>query len=221
MVWTAGWGEKGIGHAHSKDLVHWSEQKCFEVMAHEPTTLNTWAPEIAYDEVNNQYMVFWASTIPGRYPGDDDHESKLNHRMYYFTTKDFETISPTRLLFDPGHSVIDATIVRRNGGYVMVFKDERRAMRRLRAAFSENILGPYRNISEPFTEMYSEGPSVLRIGDEWIVYFDLYRRNVYAAMKTKDFKSWTDVTPETSFPNGQRHGTVLQVSQEILDGLGN
>jgi len=219
MVWTAGWSEKGIGYAHSKDLSGWSEQKYIEVMAHEPTTLNTWAPEIAYDEESKQFVIFWASTIPGRFPGDEEHPSKLNHRMYYVTTKDFETFGKTKLLFDPGYSVIDATLLRRDGGYVMVFKDERRDARRLRVAFTRHILGPYENISEPLSEVYTEGPTALKIGDEWFVYFDRYRKKEYGAMKTKDFKTWTDVTNEMSFPQGQRHGAVLKVSQEILDGL--
>jgi hypothetical protein len=219
MVWTAGWGEKGIGYARSKDLLHWSEQQYLEVMAHEPTTLNAWAPEIAYDEENKQFLIFWASTIPGRYPGDDEHSSKLNHRMYCVTTPDFEVFSKTKLLFDPGYSVIDATIIPRSGGYAMIFKDERRPMRRLRVAFSEHIGGPYKDISEPLTEMYTEGPTALKTGDEWLVYYDRYRAKDYGAIKTKDLKTWTDVTADVSCPHGQRHGAVLKISREILSGL--
>ena len=29
MVWTVSWKDKGIGHASSKDLIHWSEQQFF------------------------------------------------------------------------------------------------------------------------------------------------------------------------------------------------
>ena len=51
LVWTTGWrGDQGFGYAHSQDLVHWSEQKFVPVMAHEPTTVNVWAPELFYDE---------------------------------------------------------------------------------------------------------------------------------------------------------------------------
>ena len=38
-------------------------------------------------------------------------------------------------------------------------------------------------------------------------------------MKTKDFKTWTDVSNEMSFPKGNRHGTILKISQNILDGI--
>ena len=83
MVWTVSWNEKGIGYANSSDLIHWSEQQYIPVMEHEPGARNCWAPEIFYDEDSKQYLIHWATTIPGRFPetetlGDD----KYNHRMY-------------------------------------------------------------------------------------------------------------------------------------------
>ena len=93
MVWTSGWEEKGIGYACSKDLIHWSEQKYIEVMKHEPEAQNTWAPELFYDEASKQYIIYWATTIPNRFPGDDGHGLGRNHRMYYVTTPDFQTFS--------------------------------------------------------------------------------------------------------------------------------
>jgi sucrose-6-phosphate hydrolase SacC (GH32 family) len=112
MVWTAGWTEKGIGYASSKDLVHWSEEQYLPVMEHEPTARNTWAPEIAYDKKRQQYMIFWATTIPYRFPATDSAGDKgYNHRMYCTTTKDFKTFSKTELFFDQGFNAIDATIL--------------------------------------------------------------------------------------------------------------
>lgn len=32
MVWTVSWNQRGIGYAHSKDLIHWSEQQYIPVM---------------------------------------------------------------------------------------------------------------------------------------------------------------------------------------------
>ena len=50
LVWTLAWaGERAFGHASSKDLIHWSEQRAIPVMEDEPTN-NVWAPEIFYDE---------------------------------------------------------------------------------------------------------------------------------------------------------------------------
>ena len=61
MVWTSGWWDKGIGLAHSKDLIDWSPQKWIEVMAHEPEAVNCWAPEIYYDAPTGTYLIFWAT----------------------------------------------------------------------------------------------------------------------------------------------------------------
>ena len=219
MVWTTGWWEKGFGHAHSKDLIHWSDQQYVPAMAHEPKARNVWAPELFYDQPNRRYLILWATTIPGRFP-DTDGGRHHNHRMYYTATKEFESFTKARLLFDPGFNVIDATIVRHAGRHVLVLKDERIGKKVLRMAFSPNAEGPYQSLTDPFTIDWVEGPSVLEVGDEWLVYFDHYHRpHYYGAVKTRDFKTWTDVSKQMAFPRGHRHGTALPISQQILDGL--
>src|SRR6476660_3466523 len=91
MVWTVSWNDKGIGYASSKDLIHWSAQQFIPVMEHEDSARNTWAPEITYDPVAKDYMIYWATTISGRFPQKDTAaESGYNHRIYYTTTKDFK-----------------------------------------------------------------------------------------------------------------------------------
>lgn len=219
MVWTTGWrDDKGFGYARSRDLVHWSKQKFVEAMAHEPNTHNVWAPELFYDEESKRFIICWASTIPGRYP-DHLEARRNNHRMYCTTTRDFEKFTDTKLFFEPGFSVIDGVIVKWNGRYVLVHKDNTRHMLNLRVAFGGSALGPFTDVSEPFTEKFTEGPTVLRLGDEWIIYFDMYRKKRYGAVTTRDFKTWTDVTSMLAYPEGARHGTVFRASYEILEGL--
>ena len=70
MVWTVSWNERGIGYASSKDLIHWSEQQFIPVMMHEDSARNCWAPEITYDKKKKQYMIYWATTIAGKYAAD-------------------------------------------------------------------------------------------------------------------------------------------------------
>ncbi|MBN2685698.1 MAG: family 43 glycosylhydrolase [Pontiellaceae bacterium] len=103
MVWTTGWWDQHIGYANSKDLVHWSEQKTIPVMEHEPTARNSWAPEVFYDEEQNEFLIFWATTIPGRHSevAESESEKGLNHRIYYTKTKDFESFTPTEMFFNP------------------------------------------------------------------------------------------------------------------------
>ena len=122
MVWTVSWNERGIGYANSKDLIHWSEQHFIPVMMHEDSARNCWAPEITYDKKKKRYMVYWATTIAGKYPADRSVESGYNHRMYYVTTKDFKQFSKTGLLYDKGFNVIDATIIPEEKNFVMFLK---------------------------------------------------------------------------------------------------
>lgn len=52
LVWTTGWNENNIGHASTRDFLTWSSQQEIPVMAHEPTVLNCWAPEVHYDDAS-------------------------------------------------------------------------------------------------------------------------------------------------------------------------
>jgi hypothetical protein len=219
LVWTSGWADhQGFGYASSPDLIHWSDQKFIPAMTNEPTTVNCWAPELFYDTKGKQFDIIWASTIPGRFP-DYAEAHTNNHRLYYTTTKDFKSFAPTKLFLDPGFSVIDAFIVQDGDRYVLVCKDNSRPNLNIRVAFGKSPLGPWENMSEPVTHKYTEGPSALKVGDDWIIYFDPYREKHYGAAKTRDFKTFTDITAEMSFPEGHRHGTALRVPREVLEGL--
>ena len=222
MVWTVSWTDKGIGYASSKDLIHWSKQEFIPVMAHEEKTRNTWAPEITYDEKSKTYMIYWASTIDGRFLETKSEEEKgYNHRIYYTTTKDFKKFSKTKLLYEPGFNVIDATIVKTDNGFTMYLKDETKVpvQKNLKIATSKKLEGPYTKASEPITGNYwAEGPTAIEINKEWIVYFDKYTQKKYGAVKQTS-KGWEDISEQVSFPEGTRHGTVLKVSSEEINAL--
>ena len=219
LVWTAGWhDDQGFGYANSRDLIHWSEQKFIPVMTNEPTTVNVWAPEIFYDAGEKQFVIVWASTIPGRFP-DFQEKHDNNHRLYATTTRNFTNFTPAKLFFEPGFSVIDGFILRDGKRFVLLNKDNSRPNLNLRVAFAGSPLDPWTNESEPFTQKFTEGPCAVKIGDDWLIYFDAYREKNYGAMKTRDFKTFTDVTTEVSFPAEHKHGTAFCVPRDILDKL--
>ncbi|WP_207424025.1 glycoside hydrolase family 43 protein [Desertivirga brevis] len=223
MVWTVSWTDKGIGYANSKDLIHWSDQQFLPVMAFAPTVRNTWAPEITYDHQNDQYMIYWASTIPEKFTETASTlEAGYNHRMYYTTTKDFKTFSDTKVLYDPGFNSIDATILKDGKRWVMFIKDETRepVQKNIKMAFADNLTGPYTKASAPITKNYwAEGPTVLKSQDEWIVYFDKYRDHKYGAISSKDLESWEDISGKISLPAGIRHGSIFKISKKELKKL--
>lgn len=226
MVWTSSWKEPVIGYATSRDLIRWSEQRAITPMTHEPDVRNVWAPETFYDAATKQFLLFWSSTIPGRFPATDASGGNgLNHRIYYTTTKDFREFAPTKILYDQGFNVIDATIIKEGARYVMFLKDETKlpaAQKNLRVAVSLRAEGPYGEASPPITGNYwAEGPSAIQMGGRWIVYFDKYTEHRYGAVASSDMKRWEDISAQVKFPAGARHGTVLRVPHAVLSGLLN
>ena len=219
LVWTSSWrGDQGFGYSSSKDLIHWTPQR-FIATEMDTTTVNTWAPELFYDDVKRQFLVVWASCVPGRFPdGQEDH--KNNHRLYYTTTKDFKTFAPTKLMIDPGFSCIDATLVKRGErDYVMVLKDNTRPERDLKIATARDPRGPCSAAGPAFTEKLTEGPATVRVKEGWVIYYDRYGNKDFGAVFTKDFKSFEDWSKKVSIPPLHKHGTIFKAKRIIVDDL--
>ena len=128
----------------------------------------------------------------------------------------------TKLLYDQGFNVIDASIVPVGKKFVMFLKDETRypPQKNIRVATSSKLSKGYSKPTNPITGNYwAEGPTVLQIGDEWIVYFDKYRDHQYGAIASKDLVNWTDISDKIQMPKGIRHGTILRITGEELKAL--
>ncbi len=219
LVWTTGWKDRGFGYACSEDLVRWSEQQWVGVNEKTEGAYNTWAPDLFYDRKSACFYIIWSTTVPGRFP-ETDRDGDHNHRMYFTKTRDFKTFSDAKLFYDPGFNCIDGAIIEFEGKPLLIFKDERLKQKRLRLAFAESIEGPWSKPTEPFTRDWVEGPSAVRVGDDWIIYYDHYSRpQFYGAVRTRDFKSFEDITSQLKFPPNPRHGTVLVIQADVLDRL--
>ena len=208
MVWTWGWRGQSIGYAHSPDLVHWSEQREVPLMAGIPGAANTWAPEIYWDAAKSKWLIVWSSTVAGRQEGN---------RIYSSLTADFKSCSPPEIFFDPGYTVIDATILQTRGKYYLVFKDERLEPlhKWIRIAEGATLEGPWQNISGELTESWSEGPFAVQVGNDYIIYYDHYRDpRRYEAVRSPDLKRWTPVTDQMQLPANSKHGSFLKITEE-------
>ncbi len=230
MVWTVSWGERGIGYSSSPDLIEWAPQRFLPVMEHEPTARNCWAPELLYDDASQQYFIYWATTIPGRFPKTDGQtrnsadDPGYDHRIYFTTTKDFETFAPTRLCYDDNFNVIDAAVVRDGEVYVMFLKDETdkpfAPQKNIRIAEGQEAAGPFGPPSAPITGHYwAEGPSPLKVGDRWLVYFDKYTDHRYGVVSSSDLVTWADESDRLEVPPGMRHGTAFAAPADVAERL--
>jgi len=223
LVWTTGWRDRHIGYAASDDLISWRDERLLPVMEHEPATLNTWAPEIFYDDATSRFIVFWSSSIPNRFPATQGlTEGGMDHRIYYTATADFQTFTPTQLLYDPGFSCIDADIVQSGDHYVMVLKREdiKPPAKYLVVANADHAEGPWGPASSPITSVgdWSEGPSTIVINGRYYVYFDRYVAGRYALIVSDDLKAWK-YSDDLKMPYGVRHGNAFAVDEPTLARL--
>ncbi len=115
-------------------------------------------------------------------------------------------------------------MVRDGSEYLMFLKDETNApfvpQKNIRWTSALHAEGPFAPVSAPITGSYwAEGPSAIRIGEYWVVYFDRYRENRYGAVVSKDLKEWHDISDRLQFPAGARHGTVFRTPDSIWNDL--
>ena len=222
MVWTTSWQGRSLGYASSKDLIHWSEQRVIRnELAGE--IVNSWAPELFYDAPSRQYLIVWASTVKGRFPetaaqGNRDY----NHRLYVIRTHDFQNFTAPELFFDPGFQVIDGAIFRHGRRYVIVAKNEtlKPEAKYLFLSFADSLAGPWSKASASISgKEWAEGPTPVRLGGWWHIYFDKYRDHRYGIIRSRDLEHWEDLSPKLEFPAGARHGTVLAVPAAIVKQL--
>jgi hypothetical protein len=100
-----------------------------------------------------------------------------------------------------------------------VVKDNTRPERDIKVAFADNPRGPFTNVSKPFSDNFTEGPTVVKVKDNWLIYFDSYRKKIYEAVSTKDFKTFQNIDSLVSVPQGHKHGTILTANKKVLKEL--
>jgi hypothetical protein len=113
--------------------------------------------------------------------------------------------------------VIDASIQQNGKQFVMFLKDETKKppQKNIRIATSKNLYKNYSQPSAPITGKYwAEGPTAIKMGESWIVYFDKYTEHKYGAVTSTDLVNWADISDKISFPKGTRHGTVFTITKE-------
>lgn len=215
-------GSRSIMVWESTDLVNWTDQRLVEVSP--PTAGNTWAPEAYYDPGLGAYVVFWASKIYAE--SDPGHTGNTHNRMMYTTTRDFYTFSEPQVWIDPGHSVIDSTVVEHDGTFYRYTKDERNrgssspCGKFIVAEKSDSVLDlDWDFIAECIGQGsigQGEGPTIFKSNTEekWYLFIDEFGGRGYVPFESTDLDSgsWT-LSTGYQLPARPRHGTVLPVTR--------
>lgn len=163
--------------------------------------------------------MIWSSTV-GDYP-----KKTYDHRIWGTTTRDFIEYSKSEIFFDPGHNVIDANVAYHDGLYWMAWKDERGEnkagtdYKTIHISTTARIGEAWSERSAPLSPALTEGPTLFRRGDQWMMFFDYFMGNRFGAISSRDGKTWMDITNQVQFPPHPRHACVLEVDEEIARGL--
>ena len=113
-------------------------------------------------------------------------------------------------------------MISENGKYYLFLKDETRTppQKNIRISTSSQLTSGFGKPSAPITGNYwAEGPTPVKIGNSWIVYFDKYVDHKMGAIRSSDLEKWEDISDKISFPDGTRHGTVFKVSRAFFEKL--
>lgn len=181
------------------------------------TGTKAWAPEVYYDNEEDLYYIYYA----------DPQEEK--GPMFAITTKDFETFSYPKKLFDPGYPVIDGTIFTLNGQYWMLYKDERSSVQTIYPAVSRRLADGFPTTYDwQYLSKYRaiEGPMVFyNYGEErYYVYVDHFAAHTFlaGAFTTLDYNSdinWFDEDAYTLPEEDVRHGSILPITKQEYEKL--
>ena len=227
LLATNGWASTSIVHAASDDLLNWSEPRLVPVMGDVSGARNAWAPEFFVDDGTGNHIVVWSSSVGGDgsmwAPPFRIRTETMEHRLWCSVTPDFESWSPPRVWFDPGYTIIDGTVLRRNGRWMMAFKDERgrnhapEPYKGIRISGFDDPFGPFDPPSEIVSDAPAEGPTFVEADSGVSVLFDCFLHGGYGGARLSR-GHWRPLTG-LSVPTGARHASVLRVDEETFANL--
>lgn len=85
--------------------------------------------------------------------------------------------------------------------------------------WSTPVAGPSSTVQ---SNQWTEGPTLLKVGDEWRLYFDRFRLKAdrFGLATSKDLVQWTDRTSELKFPPQAMHGTIFRAPRAAVSFAG-
>jgi hypothetical protein len=212
-VWTSSWKSTNLGHATSKDLVHWSVEE-LPVMSKIPNTAMCWAPETFYDDIQNRYMIFWSSGVNGVCSA------------WYVTTTDFKTYSEPKTFFSRGdgsyggtkgcQGAIDFYILKDSTArYILFYKrdDNTFTIPVNYYRIGTTPQGPWGEEMGPMIPVgiNGEGPAVLKIGNEYRCYVDPQTADQLYYYSSTDLITWKQHATTLPFC----HGTPIEIPRSM------
>lgn len=186
------------------------------------------APKIYFDPPTREYVITWHTpTLPGDPKDPEAHWRSM--RTLVVTSKDLTTFSRPRRLFAFDRATIDVLVRRDGDRCYAILKDELWPTfawptgKSIRVAACDNLTGPYPEPGPRLTPNFREAPTVIpRLdGQGWYLYCEQYPGVSYSLSTAPKLDGpWHDVyCMDYSVPAGARHGSMIALTREELEGL--
>ena len=215
-------GSKRFCMWKTDDLVNFSEQQSIYFGRDDFGCL--WAPEIFFDEENEEYLIHWGSTVK------EDNYKHMS--IYSSTTKDFETFSEPKLFFTKDNEILDTHLVKVGEIYHLFYKNAECPPMNMHAT-SKNLRGPYEHDKafEDYMATFEkpgsyEAPTTLTLPDgRWCLMLDFFgcekeKMGYVPSVSSKPGDSNFRRADEAfSFPYGFKHGGTIEISDEEYASL--
>lgn len=215
-------GSKCLCMWKSDDLINFSEQKRIYFGRDDFGCL--WAPEVIYDDINDEYMIHWGSTVK------EDNYTHMS--IYCCTTKDFESFSEPKLFFTKDNEILDTHIRKFGDTYHMFYKNADPPSMNMHAT-SKNLYGPYEH-DKSFEDYMSsiekawayEGATTLVLPDgRWCLMLDFFGCEksemgyVPFVSKKPGDSNFSRAKEDFSFPYGFKHGGIVEITDEEYEKI--
>ncbi len=215
-------GSKCLCMWKSDDLITFSEQKRIYFGRDDFGCL--WAPEVFYDEIKDEYVIHWGSTVA------EDNYTHMS--IYCCTTKDFESFSEPKLFFTKDNEILDTHLVKIDGTYHLFYKNAECPPMNMHAT-SNTLYGPYEHDKafEDYMATLSrpgsyEAPTTLILPDgRWCLMLDFFGCEKekmgyvpFISSKPGDSK-FKRADENFSFPYGFKHGGVIEITDEEYEKI--
>lgn len=210
-------GSKCLSVWKSDDLINFSQQKLAYMGRDDFGCL--WAPEVFYDDMNDEYLVHWGSTVKA------DHFTHMS--IYCSKTKDFETFSEPELFFTKENEILDSHITKVGNTYHLFYKNSDNPAMNMHAT-SDLLYGEYKN-DDAFEKYMStlyrpgshEAPTTFILPDgKWCLMLDFFgcekEKMGYVPFISDEVGSadFVSAKKKFSFPYGFKHGKVIEITDE-------
>lgn len=216
-------GSKCLRMWKTDDLVNFGEERLVHFGRDDFGCM--WAPEVFFDEENEEYLIHWGSTVA---------ETDFKHMsIYCSTTKDFETFSEPKLFFTKDNEILDSHIRKFGDTYHLFYKNAEHPPMNMHAT-SKTLYGPYEHDAEFERYMHEsienpgsyEGPTSCVLADgRWCLFLDFFgceksKMGYVPFVSDEPGKAVFERMNEGfSFPYGYKHGGIIEITDEEYDRL--